>query len=76
MLCVLQTHKCDTYPGQSGSPMWIPGTNTILSVVSWEQADTNGACAVNAFWYRFVRSHRPDWPIPKSKRNSTAAVGH
>jgi hypothetical protein len=56
--------------------MWIPGTNTILSVVSWEQADTNGACAVNAFWYRFVRSHRPDWPIPKSKRNGTAAVGH
>lgn len=65
LCCVLQKHKCDTYGGQSGSPMWIAGTNTILGVVSWEQPDINGACAVNAYWYRFVRSHRSGRPLPK-----------
>jgi len=44
--------------------MWIPGTSTILGVVSWEASDTNGACAVNSFWYRFIRNRRQLRPAP------------
>lgn len=63
-------HKCDTYQGQSGSPMWIPDSSTIVGVVSWERPDTNGACAINRFFYRFLRSKRPARPSRVTKAAS------
>lgn len=54
--------------------MWIPDSSTIIGVVSWERPDTNGACAVNRFFYRFLRSKRPARPSRVTKAASVEDV--
>lgn len=54
----LMTHQCDSRPGQSGSPYWIPNAHMLRAVESAENPSWNTACAINKYWYDFITTHR------------------
>lgn len=63
---VLLPHKCDVYPGQSGSPMWEAVTSKagqaiarrVRAVVNAENAEYNSAMLINEAWYNFISQRR------------------